>query len=595
MTKKNFGELLGELIYSKRKAIGLTQVQLAEDAYGSTGRTRRISELESGKVINPHPKTIDPIIVTLGISDDELAECAARAIRPPNGQLDLAYSEASTLIENLAIQFEHNNQNATLNELGEFLNAKAKEYSQIKKSILAINAADEKISNIKEAAIAALSEGEYSLVETLLCEAEELQQNEKTLEQIRKQVKIRILRGDNKFLEGDLASCFEMYKAAALYFLPFDQKKMVCVFSDLAGAIYETGRRSLSSPFWVSRKLLQTALESYSLDESPAVFGEMYFKLSLVTRHQAAFSDSSIAQDTLLEGVEFARKSINLLGQSNNYFSLASAKISLGNCLSDLSHVSEDPVLADSACGVFEEAIKFIKSKEKPKELKELLSFAYNGLGAAILRGELGNKDSMASDTQDKAIAAYEEAISTSEFFKNQETWGGSQINLGRLLAHKAGADDIDDKAASFLRIRSIACYLAAVETYPAVQYPDAFAEAHFGLAEVLFSHGLDAPPELYEMYFARAIQSYTQAAEFHGEHSHPAKWAYIQCRLGSVFGNHAKRENAETAKTDIEMAISCFKEGQRVFKEHNNDVGADTCLRNIELLETELSELGNA
>lgn len=60
MTGASFGQALGALIRRKRKAAGLTQVQLAEDAYGDGGKTRRISELENGTVANPHLKTIDP-------------------------------------------------------------------------------------------------------------------------------------------------------------------------------------------------------------------------------------------------------------------------------------------------------------------------------------------------------------------------------------------------------------------------------------------------------------------------------------------------------------------------------------------------------
>src|ERR1700733_4608727 len=125
MPPPTFGKALGELIYRKRKAKGLTQTQLAEDAFGTSGKTRRISELENGTVANPHPKTIDPIISILGISDPEIEECAAQANSHPDSDLDRAYREARNLIEALAKQFEHSQPDATLAELDEFLRAKA--------------------------------------------------------------------------------------------------------------------------------------------------------------------------------------------------------------------------------------------------------------------------------------------------------------------------------------------------------------------------------------------------------------------------------------------------------------------------------------
>lgn len=70
MKKQSFGAALGALIKQKRTILGLTQLQLSEDAYQSPSKVRRISELESGTVANPHPKTIDPLIVALKISDE---------------------------------------------------------------------------------------------------------------------------------------------------------------------------------------------------------------------------------------------------------------------------------------------------------------------------------------------------------------------------------------------------------------------------------------------------------------------------------------------------------------------------------------------
>jgi hypothetical protein len=94
--------------------MGLTQMQLAEDAYGTAGKTRRISELENGTVANPHPKTIDPIILVLKISNAELGQCAAESHSLPDEDLDRAYREARNLIDAIAKQFEHSNPVASL-------------------------------------------------------------------------------------------------------------------------------------------------------------------------------------------------------------------------------------------------------------------------------------------------------------------------------------------------------------------------------------------------------------------------------------------------------------------------------------------------
>ena len=119
--------------------MGLTQTQLAEDAYGTTGKTRRISELENGTVANPHPKTIDPIIHVLKISNAELEQCATDSDSLPDEDLDRAYREARNLIDAVAKEFEHSNPASSLGELDEFLRSKAKEWASLRERIAGIH------------------------------------------------------------------------------------------------------------------------------------------------------------------------------------------------------------------------------------------------------------------------------------------------------------------------------------------------------------------------------------------------------------------------------------------------------------------------
>tara|TARA_R110001599_G_scaffold182328_1_gene375299 strand:+ start:6018 stop:6596 length:579 start_codon:yes stop_codon:yes gene_type:complete len=69
-----FGEAFGRLIKVKRGTEGLTQQELAVRAFGDEGYKTRISELENGKVSNPQAKTIDALVVALGISEEELSQ-----------------------------------------------------------------------------------------------------------------------------------------------------------------------------------------------------------------------------------------------------------------------------------------------------------------------------------------------------------------------------------------------------------------------------------------------------------------------------------------------------------------------------------------
>ncbi|MCD1624335.1 helix-turn-helix domain-containing protein [Citromicrobium bathyomarinum] len=69
----SFGETFGKLVKRKRGIEGLTQQALATKAFGDENFKSRISDLENGKVASPQPKTIDALVVALGISHEELS------------------------------------------------------------------------------------------------------------------------------------------------------------------------------------------------------------------------------------------------------------------------------------------------------------------------------------------------------------------------------------------------------------------------------------------------------------------------------------------------------------------------------------------
>lgn len=67
-----FGEAFGKLVKKLRGVEGLTQEELAVKAFGEGSYKTRISELENGRVSNPQAKTVDPLIVALNISKEEM-------------------------------------------------------------------------------------------------------------------------------------------------------------------------------------------------------------------------------------------------------------------------------------------------------------------------------------------------------------------------------------------------------------------------------------------------------------------------------------------------------------------------------------------
>lgn len=129
---RTFGEAFGALVRRKRKVAGLNQNQLAEDAFGTSAKVRRISELENGLVANPQPKTIDPLISVLAITHEELEACLADTPWQPDPELERAFREARALIEGAAARFELARPHASLAEIEDHLREKALEWQALR-------------------------------------------------------------------------------------------------------------------------------------------------------------------------------------------------------------------------------------------------------------------------------------------------------------------------------------------------------------------------------------------------------------------------------------------------------------------------------
>jgi len=71
--RENFGILFGNLVRKKRVLKAITQGQLA--ARTIRGDKSRISDIETGKVSNPHPSTVAALVKELNICPHELEEC----------------------------------------------------------------------------------------------------------------------------------------------------------------------------------------------------------------------------------------------------------------------------------------------------------------------------------------------------------------------------------------------------------------------------------------------------------------------------------------------------------------------------------------
>ncbi len=78
----SFGQRFGALMMERREKLNLTQIGLAEKAFGSKGARTRISEIEAGRVDKPHARTIAKIAAELEISEEEIESLRSTQVDP---------------------------------------------------------------------------------------------------------------------------------------------------------------------------------------------------------------------------------------------------------------------------------------------------------------------------------------------------------------------------------------------------------------------------------------------------------------------------------------------------------------------------------
>ncbi len=201
----SFGALFGRLVREKRGIEGLSQDELS----ARTELTKaRISDIETGKIANPQAKTVDALCVALNISRSERAGCHAA---PASGL-------PQRLLENLARHFDVDMPEATEEDLEAFLIAKSEEFREMRQRLRALAFTEGRISELLNAANAALEEGRFETADDLLEDAEAIQMKAVTVLALKKQAEIRIVRGKSALVYGEIKAAADHFERSSLYF-----------------------------------------------------------------------------------------------------------------------------------------------------------------------------------------------------------------------------------------------------------------------------------------------------------------------------------------------------------------------------------------
>jgi transcriptional regulator with XRE-family HTH domain len=289
-----FGVLFGRLVREKR---GIEQLSL-DGLAGKSGLTKaRISDLETGKVANPHAKTVDALCVALNISREERAAChAAPALGLP-----------SRLLRNLAQHFGREMPDATEEELEAFLIAKAEEFRLMRERLERMAETEGRISELIKAANAALGEGYFETADGLLKEAEAVQLQSSTIAALKKQAELRIERGNAALFSGNVAAAAGHFERSSRYFSGVDAEIEAEHRHECAMLLRYYGYRYKNSEaLYEARKALEKNLSIWGKDthrakwcETKNALGGVSWRLSDFDIPENAMSHLTDAKDHL--------------------------------------------------------------------------------------------------------------------------------------------------------------------------------------------------------------------------------------------------------------------------------------------------------
>lgn len=505
----NFGVRFGQLVKRYREAQGLLAAELADLALGDKTKNTRLSELENGKVAKPHATTIDKLVLYLAIPADEVEACRHD---PP----DVEQDKQPLILENLALRFGIENPDASTDEKAAYLRDKARDYQAMQDRLAALGRAEANIANLIGAAQDALKAGDFDEADARLADAEDMQQAEKTLVEVRKQAAIRVQRGDALLLKDDAAAAAVHYEAAAAMFDAFEPgegaQQRVAKLRDL----YNHSLRFGGIGFAEGIALLRRSLEVWTQDNHPQEWGKAQGNLGLALWGQAAREEGAERTTLFAQAVTAYRASLEANTRQAHPVNWAATQNNLACTLSDQA--------------------------EREEGAAEMALLA-------------------------QAVIAFRAVLEVYTQEAHPVNWATTQNNLAVALWQQAASED-GPTGVAFLAQAETALR-AALEVYTRKAHPVDWAMTKNNLGIALSKQAARKKSAARSALLGQAISAYRAALEVRTHQAHPVDWAATQYNLSLAFEDLATIEPDGTQR-HLKQALEAVRLSEKVYRPDN-------------------------
>jgi DNA-binding SARP family transcriptional activator len=486
-------------------------------------------------------------------------------------------------LENLALRFGHENPDAPEAQLIDFLKAKAAEWKLLRARLAALEAADARLANIRGAAEGAIERGDFDGAEAILAAAEELQQAERTLAEVRKQADVRKARADTLLLKGDTDAAARHFKAAAEFLVPFDRMEAASSLHGSANRLVEHARRFGGSGFRRAVEFYRCNLEVRTQRAYPVDWAATQNALGIALARQAERTAAPRGEELFGEAAAAHRAALEVYERGEHPQDWAKSQSNLGLALVVLAtrkgYGATQAALLAEAVLAFRAALQVQTRVEHPMDwarTEDNLGYALrrqamNAINWTVVGSQwvmAGNDISGGAALLDEAVAAHRAALEIRTRTDCPRDWAITQNRLGRALLEQAwlygtaGAEPAGEAMAAFR---------AALEVHTRAQYPVSWANLQNNLGTALRCQALQTEGKAEATALLdEAMAAFRAVLEVRTRADDPIDWARAQRNLGLALEEMGDRGGTDAARC-YRDALACFEAALTVFDHGGN------------------------
>ncbi|MEO0546110.1 MAG: tetratricopeptide repeat protein [Pseudomonadota bacterium] len=416
------------------------------------------------------------------------------------------------LLLSLAKQFGYSATASDQSALISFLEDKAEDYKKMQTRIAELAAEDARMANILSAVEGALASGEFEEADSLLADAEDIQQENKTLLEVRKQANLRVERGRAALLNGKTDQAFDHFNRAAEFFFPFDPKETFLERDALAQELFHHGMR----------------FGGQGLERSVSLFGAN------------------------------ARLTAEVIGAYHWAWGKNSLAIALQNQGTRTGGAGGTDLLAQ-AVKAYRDALTIYTKADHPVDW----AITQNNLAGALEEQGSRTGGAEGTDLLAQAVKAYRDALTVSTKADHPVQWATTQNNLANALTQQGTR--IGGAEGTNLLEKAVKAYRDALTVRTKADHPVGWAMTQNNLAAALQEQGTRTGGTEGTDLLAQAVKAYRDALTVRTKADHPVQWAITQGNLAQAHVAWTELE-PERAGEHLEEALEHVERSLEVF-----------------------------